>query len=67
MELCCSQLSELGQLSGLYGFASHKRIIELERFHLPRGLDVARTYINGEQRVDAWGALPCASWCTWTN
>ena len=43
-----------------------KRITKDERFDLRRGVDTALMFIESHTDVDAWSAIPCTAWCTWT-
>ena len=65
VELCCDAGSELSRLAPEYGIEA-LRITETDRFDLARGVETARGFIGSRRDVDAWAALPCTSWCTWT-
>ena len=65
IELCCDDNSGLSKLAGSFGIEA-KRITRDERFDLRRGVNEALSFIGAREDVDAWAALPCTAWCTWS-
>ncbi len=66
LEICCEPNSDLSALAPEYGYVNVRRITIDDRFDLPRGVNTARSFIHRHPATDAWSALPCTSWCTWS-
>ncbi len=64
LESCCDVDSELSALAHGYGMRTC-RVTQVDRFDWARGLRKARDFIGANRAVDAWGALPCTTWCSW--
>ena len=66
VELCCDADSNLSRLGSEQFGLETLRITEEVRFDSARGLKTALDFIGDRAQVDAWAALPCTAWCTWS-
>ena len=65
VEICCDKDSLLSELAPDFNIKATRITVE-HRFDLKEGLNYTRDVIAGLDGPDAWAALPCTPWCTWT-